>query len=170
MEDMKCRGIGFRNDGIGLPVTEFEALVDLLRTFADEDPLGDYDALVFPIIEVKAASLMFSWKETEKIPSFQINILVNRFVADSQVRVVDRDPASDLLRSPMKCQFFFYVIANLLIFQTEPLCGRLLSLFGFDLGLRGKINRAPENGRSVPLQLPTDRGSVFSKQAPDVSQ
>ena len=169
MEDVKCRGIGFRNDGIGLPVAEFEALVDLLRTFADEGSLGDYDAVMFSVMEVKAASLMFSWKETEKIPSFQINILVNRFVADSQVRVVDRDSAGDLLRGPMKGQFFFNVIANLLIFQTEPLCCCLLSLFGFNLGLRGKINRAPENGRSVPLQLPTDCGSVFSKQAPDVS-
>ena len=97
-------------------MTEFESLIDLLRTFADEDSLGDYDAVMFSVMEVKAASLMFYWKETEKIPSFQINILVNRFVADSQVRVVDRDSAGDLLRGPMKGQFFFNVIANLLIF------------------------------------------------------
>ena len=151
-------------------MAEFESLINFFRTFADEGPLGDYDALMSPVIEVKAASLMFSWKETEKIPSFEINILVNRFVADSQVRVVDRDPSGDLLRGPMKCQFFFNVIANLLIFQTKPLRRRLLSFFCFDLSLCWKINRASENGRSVPAQLPTDRGSVFSKQASDVSQ
>ncbi len=83
MEDMKGCCIGFGDDGIGLPVAEFEALVDLLRTFADEGSLGDHDALMFPIIEMKTAPFMFSWKKTEKIPSFERNIPVNRFVADS---------------------------------------------------------------------------------------
>ena len=151
MEDVKCRGIGFRNDGIGLPVAKFEALIDLIGALTEESSLGDDDALVFSIIEVKAAPFMFSWKETEKIPSFQIDVLVNRFVADSQVRVIDRDPAGDLLRGPMKYQFFFNIIADLLIFQTEPLRSRLLSFFGFNLSLRGEINRASENGRSVSL-------------------
>jgi hypothetical protein len=97
-------------------MAEDEPSIDFLGPLIQEDTARKDETLGPLVIESETPSFMFPGKVAKKLPGLQIDVLIDRLVADPLPRMVDSNSSSDLLRRPMKFHLLRDIFPNLRMF------------------------------------------------------
>ena len=81
-------------------MAEIKSLIDGLWPLGNRCAARDGKLLGFTVIEAKSASFVLASKVWKKLPGFLVDELIDRFMTNAELGMIEANPSGDLFRRP----------------------------------------------------------------------
>jgi hypothetical protein len=134
-------------------MADVKALENGFGTLFDRGSPGNMGCFMFSGVPTVFALAMGTHQEQNEMSDFLVNPLIDGFMANGLLRVIDGEPPGDKFRRPSEAKVFFDIVPNRVVFEPLPPMGFVLafirSLLSFVSQVISGINR-----RGISLKLP----------------